>query len=376
MSGLYIHIPFCASRCIYCDFYSTTQPEKSHGYVDALLKEFEQRINFIPNTEPLSTIYIGGGTPSQLPVTELKRLINSILAIARDKGLRLDLQEITIEVNPEDVSTSWAKELGCLNTNLISQLNKNVLRVSMGVQSMIDSELQILKRRHSRHGVELAVRRLRTQGQISNMSVDLIYGLPEQTIITWKLSIKRLLHLNPEHISAYCLSVENGTFLQKMVKAGNLSPADDELCIEMADVLREKLREAGYEQYEISNYSKPGYQSKHNSSYWDGTAYLGLGPGAHSYDGKRHRVWNEPNLEDYLKGIRKEDGETLTDKDLYNEKVMLGLRTSKGIDAELISNRQLPIHLRHYIEKKGNNVKLTEAGLALADEVIRELMMD
>lgn len=374
MSGIYIHIPFCASRCIYCDFYSTTLRGKAHEYVDALLKEYEERSDFLPSKEPLQTIYIGGGTPSQLPISELKRLI--------DFFNNKDVKEFTIEANPEDICEEWAKAVGQYPNT----------RISIGVQSLNDNELRIINRRHNSKKPIEAVKFLREAG-IKNISVDLMYGLPTQSLETWEESINGIIALNPEHISAYCLSVEEESPLRKLIEKGELSPADEDLCLEMAELLRKKLKEAGYIQYEISNYSKPGFESKHNSSYWDGTPYLGLGPGAHSYDGKYHRRWNIGDLNSYLKGERKENGETLSDKDIFNEKIMLGLRTNKGVSASLFENidnycdykgdskknnykKAIEGFIsRGLLTKKGNNLILSESGLALADEVMRELFI-
>ena len=371
MSGIYIHIPFCASRCIYCDFYSTTSRGKAREYVDALLKEYEERSDFLPSNEPLHTIYVGGGTPSQLPITELIRLLYGIIGKAEADNL----EEITIEANPEDVTKEWAKGIRCLK----NELKDNILRISLGVQSLNDNELKLINRRHNSQKPREAVRLLRESG-VKNISLDLMYGLPTQTLESWEKSIDGIIALNPEHISAYCLSIEEGTKLSKLIEDGRLSPADDELCLEMAELLRTKLKQAGYIQYESSNYSKPNHESKHNSSYWNGTPYLGLGPGAHSYDGKYHRVWNIGNLEKYLEGKREADGEYLNDDDIFNEKIMLGLRTNKGVCLDIFKqeeNYYATIKLleeRGLVKIKGNNLILTESGLALADEIIRELM--
>lgn len=328
----------------------------------------------MPSEEPLRTIYIGGGTPSLLPISELKRLI--------DFFNNDDIEEFTIEANPEDICEEWAKSVGQYSN----------IRISIGVQSLNDNELRIINRRHNSKKPIEAVKRLRDAG-IKNISLDLMYGLPTQTLETWEESINGIIALNPEHISAYCLSVEEESPLGKLVEDGKLSPADEELCLEMAELLRKKLQEAGYIQYEISNYSKPGFESKHNSSYWDGTPYIGLGPGAHSYDGKYQRRWNLGDLNSYLNGERKENGETLTDKDIFNETVMLGLRTNKGVSASLFENTDNYYNDRDYnkkayykktinklisrglLTKKGNNLILTESGLALADEIMRELFI-
>jgi len=374
MSGIYIHIPFCASRCIYCDFYSTTLKGKTTKYVDAILKEYEERSDFLPCKEPLRTIYIGGGTPSQLLPEELARLINSI--IEKSRCFPQDIQEITIEANPEDITKEYCSRL-FNNVQLSSIEFKDILRVSLGVQSLNGDELRLLNRRHDSKKPAVAVKLLREAG-IKNISLDLMYGLPTQTIQTWEESIDGIIALQPEHISAYCLSIEEGTRLYKLVDKGKLSPAEEELCLEMADLLRKKLKASGYVQYEISNYAKPGYESKHNSSYWDRTPYLGLGPGAHSYDGKYTREWNEGNLESYLNGKRIHGKETLSEDDIFKETVMLGLRTNKGVNIDVFDNNKTYLQTienlinRQLVKIKGNNLILTESGLALADEIIRE----
>lgn len=398
MSGLYIHIPFCASRCIYCDFYSTTLRGRSRSYVDALLHELDERWDSFsssrpdastsshlddltsshPNvltTFPLRTIYLGGGTPSQLSDTEMQRLFDGI-------GQRLDLtsvEEVTVEMNPDDV----------IGYHLPAAVN----RVSLGVQTMVDEELRLINRRHDAQTVREAVAHLRQSG-ISNISLDLIYGLPSQTMESWRYSVEEILKLHPEHISAYNLQVEEETRLNTLVQRGELTVTDDETCIAMNNYLRQRLKEAGYEQYEISNYALPGYHSRHNSSYWECTPYLGLGPGAHSYDGKRRRSWNAPRVLDYMRGHRIEEHEELTDTDLYNERVMLGLRTRRGVNLALFPAEMQPTlqdlsrrglievqpaqqdaTQQGLIEIQQTHVRLTAQGLPLADEVIRELFL-
>ncbi len=359
MSGIYIHIPFCATRCIYCDFYSTTLRGKGDEYVKALVKEMEERKDFLRD-DPLQTIYLGGGTPSQLG----DACVRQILEAVAERYDMSHITEITMEANPDDIreGQDWGR----------------VNRVSMGVQSMVDSELQMLHRRHDAAQVRKAVETLRKAG-IDNISLDLMYGLPLQTMESWEYSIDELLKLQPQHISAYNLSVEEGSRLNTLVEKGELTPCDDETCVRMADLLRKKLRDAGFEQYEISNYALPGYYSRHNSSYWVQTSYLGLGPGAHSYDGKNLRCWNLPRVIEYLKGNRLEEHEILTETDLYNERVMLGLRTAKGVtlsDKEIEKKNQAIglLKSRGLIRIEKNTILLTEAGLALGDEVIRDLM--
>lgn len=408
MSGLYIHVPFCASRCIYCDFYSTTHHEHPSGvgdvrqaYVEALTREMRQRRTSLPGhadamgrwvaDDALRTIYLGGGTPSWLGLGHLGRVLDA----ATHAFDTTHVEEVTIEANPEDVARWTAEEAETLRGQTATIYHS--LRVSMGVQSMVDEELRQLHRRHDAQRVVQAVTTLRQWG-IDNLSLDLMYGLPGQTMDTWAYSIDRVVALRPEHISAYCLSVEEGTPLAHMVEHGEATPASDDDCLAMADLLRRKLREAGYVQYEISNFCLPHRHARHNSSYWDGTPYLGLGPGAHSYDGHDLRQWNAPDLAGYLQAWRGENGEDdmarglrdeerLTPTDRWNERVMLGLRTlpapgmtSWGLTltpAEWDTHADTIGRLlaRGLVTSTKKRLTLTEAGLALADEVIRALML-
>ncbi len=416
VSGIYIHIPFCASRCIYCDFYSTTLRNKAPQYVEALIREMDERRSFLHT--PVRTIYFGGGTPSQLGPSHIATLLRALSS-------RFDLslcEEITLEANPEDfIDGTWplpspsqpsmaassslfappvsvAAKFGCQaspsqpsmaapSSPYAGGLEGGLItRLSLGVQSLVDSELRLLHRRHNAAHVREAVHLIRNAG-ITNLSLDLMYGLPTQTLASWEYSIDEVLKLRPQHISAYNLSVEPGTRLHTLVQNGELTPCDDETCLQMAALLRTKLNAAGFEQYEISNFSLPGFHSRHNSSYWEPTPYLGLGPGAHSYDGHNRRSWNAPDISSYLKGIRHEEFETLSDLDLYNERVMLGLRTARGIDLHDLESI-LPesssfsslraiidslIH-RNLLQLHQNRLSLTPSGLSLADEIIRELM--
>ena len=388
MAGIYIHIPFCASRCIYCDFYSTTSRNRSL-FIDCLLREIDD-----PHPSPfdddsikahntlIETIYIGGGTPSQLSATDLNRLIKGL-----EKRFDLShLKEFTLEMNPEDVTTEYVKALP-------SPIN----RVSMGVQSFIDDELKLLRRRHDSHRPAEAINRLRAHG-LDNISIDLMYGLPSQTLESFNKSIEHAIALSPKHLSAYNLSIEEGTPLDKMLNQGgivfngeNITLPNDEECNEMNSLLRSKLKGAGFIQYEISNYALPGYESKHNSSYWNGTPYIGFGPGAHSYDGQMTRWWNEPDLANYLKGDIQRGKETLSKEDLYNEQVMLPLRTRTGIDVDMLrckfpefyksvfaseSDKLISEGLLSSIDNNGHLFyRLTGKGLPLADAVIRRLIV-
>lgn len=384
MSGLYIHIPFCASRCIYCDFYSTTSRNRSL-FITQLLNEMKEasRGNVFPEDalHSIRTIYIGGGTPSLLSCIELQNLVNGL---KRNFDLQ-DVEEFTIELNPEDVNTAYIRELS-------PQIN----RISMGVQSFVDDELQIIRRRHNSQRPIEAFQILRQRGY-QNISIDLMYGLPNQTLNSFEYSIDKAIALRPEHISAYNLTIEDGTPLNQLYDGtslhsnGHIYPIPDEnICNEMNMLLRRKLKEAGYIQYEISNFALPGFASKHNSSYWNSSPYLGLGPGAHSYDGYNHRWWNEPNLEAYLKGQQKIGEEFLSELDLYNERIMLSLRTREGINVQCLykdfpTQKTMFIKNAQYMERRGLLIsyqevgstyyRLSDKGLPLADYVIRKLMI-
>lgn len=376
MSGIYVHIPFCKTRCIYCDFYSTTLgSSRSKLYIDRLLAEIDERHDFLPiESDPLRTIYLGGGTPSQLPFEETIRLINGLLARFPEQPI----EEITLEANPDDVDRlcTEARQIAG-NGSAIENLFAPINRVSMGVQSFVDSELKTLCRRHDSLTVLNAIAKLREIG-IQNISIDLMYGLPGQTLESFERSIDEALRQNVQHISAYNLTVEEGTRLSQAIEEGQLQVADDELCNAMNEMLRHKLLEAGFLQYEISNYALPGFHSRHNSSYWTGDAYLGLGPGAHSYDGRKLRSWNEPDLPAYLEGHRTESCEVLTDTDLYNERIMLGLRTLQGIpDSSVHHDATFQSLLdRGLLERTpSHHIHLTDTGLPLADQVIRDLFL-
>lgn len=317
--------------------------------------------------EKIRTIYIGGGTPSQLPATVLARLVEGLAGIF-DLS---DVEEFTLEANPEDITPDFVRALP-----------RQINRVSMGVQSFVDTELTLLRRRHNAQKAKDAVHLLHDAASgVHNISIDLMYGLPQQTEASLDYSIACALSLDIQHISAYNLSVEPGTELARRVELRSLSVADDDLCLAMNSLLRHRLQKAGFRQYEISNYALPGYESKHNSSYWTRTPYLGLGPGAHSYDGHRLRSWNEPDLGAYLRGERPCGSETLTDTDLYNEQIMLGLRTAHGAvvdESPALSSliaRGLLVRNTEESPSRGHLYRLTEEGLALTDEVIRELML-
>lgn len=320
--GLYIHVPFCKSRCIYCDFYSTTcGADQRREYVEALMHEMKYRHDYLGATT-LSSVYIGGGTPSTLSADELERIFE---AINRHWALAPD-SEVTLEANPDDITADYARALAALPVN----------RVSMGVQTFNDEMLRFLHRRHSAAQAHEAIDRLLAAG-IDNLSIDLIYGLPGQTLEQWQQDLDKALALPVSHLSAYALIYEEGTALYRLREQGKVAEASDELSLQMFETLMNKAAEAGFRHYEISNFALPHREARHNSGYWSGMHYLGLGPAAHSYNGTG-RQWNTPDLGAYLKA----DGDTataglitteaLTPRIRQEETLLTRLRTARGLD--------------------------------------------
>ncbi len=360
MSGLYIHIPFCKSRCIYCGFYSTTALAQMDDYVQRLLEDYKRQApEFIERCGAFKTIYIGGGTPSVLGLERLKTLIAGVLESLYIGG---KIQEFTVECNPDDVNSELIESLASLGVN----------RISMGVQSFDNQRLSFL---HRRHTAEQAVRAVDTVRQhIDNISIDLIFGFPNQKLSDWEKDIDRALALNVPHISAYSLMYEEGTPLYRLLEEGKVAELDDEISRAMYYLLVDKLTAAGYEHYEISNFAKPGFRSMHNSSYWLGTPYLGIGTGAHSYDGTR-RWWSEEG------GV---ECELLTETDKYNDLITTRLRTKEGVPLALLmalapedslNLNELTPRLSTLIEIKNDHLCLTRDGLYLSDSVMRELII-
>lgn len=373
MAGIYIHIPFCKKRCIYCDFYSSTDNRLVDKYIDALCIEIESRLHEIDKNN-ITTIYIGGGTPSQLSATQLGEIINFIKSKI-DFSL---IEEFTIEVNPDDVTYDYIKECITFGIN----------RVSMGIQSFVDEELKIINRRHDSSQAIKAIETIKSAG-ISNISIDLIYGLPLQTIESWIYSARKAIEMNVPHISCYNLSYEEGTTLYKMRDMGEIKECNEDTCIEMYDILVKMLADADFEHYEISNFAKRGYYSRHNSNYWNLTPYLGLGASAHSFDGSIRR-YNPSSIQKYTSNISEsgiayeEEQETLYEQ--FNEYIMINLRTMWGVNTQKVKTifgEELRNHLikysRRFIEsgdlkEKENTIVLSEKGIMLSDYIIRTLM--
>ena len=369
MAGLYVHIPFCSSRCVYCGFYSTTGLALRERYVDAICQEMSTR----PQTEGerIGTIYLGGGTPSQLSIAQLQKIflyIYKVYTVANDA-------EVTIEVNPDDVTPELAAALQQMPIN----------RISMGTQTFDDERLKFLHRRHTSSQVPAAVSALRQAG-FNNISIDLMYGFPNQTLDEWKADIDEALRLDVEHISTYCLMYEEGTALYRLLEQGKVQEIDEELERQMYYTLIERLESAGYEHYEISNFARPGYRSRHNSSYWHGVPYIGVGAAAHSYDIKT-RSWNVADIRQYIEGMERgeriSDEETLDEDTRYNDAITVSLRTSDGLDLSKLSEKQRRYCManaqRHIdanlLKLNENHLALTKDGLFVSDMVMSDLIM-
>lgn len=362
LNGLYIHIPFCRSKCIYCDFYSVPRLETMQQVVEGLIKEYSHRRNEID--APFDTIYFGGGTPSIIPVDLLWQLVE-----------KLPLQcaeEITIEVNPDDVTIENAREWQAMGFN----------RVSMGVQSLDDDTLRWMRRRHASAEALQAIDTLHAVG-IDNISCDLIYGIPDMSETVWKDSLTRLLDSEITHLSAYCLTYSEGTALDIMYKKGKATPPTDVTIERQFRLLRTLSAEAGFEHYEISNLCRPGKHSRHNSIYWSATGrWLGIGPSAHSFDGHTRRI-DIPDIKCWLQQLPYPvniDDETPLDR--VNDIIVSSLRTAAGLDLEalpdniangIISDAQRFIE-NGQMKLENNHLRISAENWLISDSFIRELI--
>jgi oxygen-independent coproporphyrinogen-3 oxidase len=325
MAGIYIHVPFCYSRCSYCDFYKTTNQQFKDEYIKALCKEIKLYQSFLQK-EKIETLYFGGGTPSTLTISELKEIIDLINQFTPVNSIK----ELTLEVNPDDINDKYISDLVHLGVN----------RLSMGIQSFFDEHLRKMNRRHNSRQALQAIEIAKKNG-IDNMSIDLIYGLPYMSFEEWNTNVQLAIESNVQHISAYHLTFEKGTLYYDYLKKGKLVEVPEESSVQQFDYLRDELTKAGFDHYEISNFSLPGFESQHNSNYWTGEKYLGLGPSAHSFDGSNRR-WNVRDVKRYIDNIEKNEffyeTEELSSIDRYNELIMLGLRTQKGFKLSLIES--------------------------------------
>ena len=373
MAGLYIHIPFCAKRCLYCDFFSNTEMKYKEPYLAAVVRELELRKEYTDG-EPVETIYFGGGTPSQLEAKDFDRIFNAIHRLFDVSHC----QEITLEANPDDLSQEYLKMLSSLPFN----------RISMGIQTFDDTTLRLLKRRHNSQTAIEAVRRCREAG-FQNISIDLIYGLPGETKGRWENDLRQAIRLDVEHISAYHLTYEEDTPIYKMLKQHQVSEVDEDSSLEFFTLLIERLQKAGFEHYEISNFCRPGKYSRHNTSYWKGIPYLGCGPSAHSFDGMT-REWNVSSIDLYIKGIEENrrafEIEHLDQATRYNEFIITTIRTAWGTPIEKLKQtfgnelweycRKMaaPYLENGKLEEHEGALRLTREGIFISDSIMSDLL--
>lgn len=373
MAGIYIHVPFCKTRCIYCDFYTRTDMSSRHNYVSAICREIELRKDYIGD-EIIETIYFGGGTPSQLTKNDFEQVFASIFRNFKVS----ENAEITMEANPDDLNDKYLQ--------MIREFPFN--RLSIGIQSFDDTELLFLKRRHSSQKAKEAVKSAKSVG-FNNISIDLMYGLPNQTLDIWNKNLNEALALDIQHISSYHLIYEQGTRLYRLCKLGDVNPVEEDLSVEMFSIMIDRLSSAGFEHYEISNFAKNKLYSKHNSSYWLGKKYLGLGPAAHSFDGQ-NRAWNIPSISKYVEGVNLKklplEIEYLDENTRYNDFILTGMRTMWGINLteleRLFGSQRKEYCLKNvrkyanqgFVTQSENKLKLTREGIFISDGIMSDLM--
>jgi len=374
MAGIYIHIPFCKQRCSYCDFYTRVAPRQIDDTVNAIVREMELRYEYLKN-EAVQTIYFGGGTPSLLTAEQFTRIfdkIHSLFSVNSDA-------EITFEANPDDLTSAFFESIQALPFN----------RISIGIQSFDDTQLKLINRRHTgKEAIEAFQNALKAG--FDNISIDLIYGLPQQSLESWEMQLEKAFQLHSEHISAYGLTYEEGTPLHKQRELGRITSAGDAEMIEMHKTMLRKMETAGYDAYEISNFAKPGLRSQHNSAYWKMTPYLGLGPSAHSFDGDS-RQWNVSSIKEYnlnvIAGNDFFERENLTLIDKYNEYIMVTFRTKEGVnktylaekfgDAFLVKfNVIAQKHIdSNYMVINNQHVSLTLEGILISNLLIEDFVL-
>ncbi|MGB5981191.1 MAG: radical SAM family heme chaperone HemW [Nonlabens sp.] len=373
MSGIYIHIPFCKQACHYCDFHFSTSDKYKDRMVDAICKEVEIRKSEYVSTR-VETIYFGGGTPSVLKNSQIQKILFTVF---KEYDV-IENPEITLEANPDDLSLEKIQELA------LSPIN----RLSIGVQSFYERDLKLMNRAHNEYEAIDCIKLARAH--FDNISIDLIYGVPGLSNEEWKQNIQTAIDLDVPHISSYALTVEDQTPLKSFIEKGLIPKVEDETAQQHFDILLDMMGKNGYENYEFSNFGKPGFFSKNNTAYWTGKSYIGIGPSAHSYDGKR-RGWNINNNVKYMKSI--ESGElpmemeVLSTVDRYNEYIMTGLRTVYGVSLEKVSTEfgesfktylldQAETYLKdHLLFLDGDTLQVTRKGKFLSDGIASELFM-
>ena len=371
MSGIYIHIPFCKQKCSYCDFHFSTNLQLKSQLVEAINKELVIRKDEL--TQSLETVYFGGGTPSILSEKEL----NSIFETIYKNYSTHNIKEITLEANPDDLTQ---EKLNFLKSTPIN-------RFSIGVQSFFEEDLRLMNRAHNSQEAESSIKLVQDTG-FDNITIDLIYGSSTTTNEMWMKNLQKAIALDIPHISSYALTVEEKTVLDHQIKSGKTKPINDERQNEQFQILIDTLSDNGFIQYEISNFGKENYFSQHNSNYWKGISYLGIGPSAHSYDGKT-RAWNIANNAKYIKSLEQNilphEVEVLNKVDVFNEMIMIGLRTIYGIDLNRLEN-EFPNYLKDYfyteiqllieeklVEKQANKIILKPEAKFFADGIASRL---
>ena len=373
MAGIYIHIPFCKKRCTYCDFYTEVAPKLIPTLVDSIVKELYIRKDYLQN-EPIHTIYFGGGTPSILSKAQFLKIFETIYSIY---SVNKDA-EITFEANPDDLTMEFLNSIRTLAFN----------RISIGIQSFDDEDLKMINRRHSAKQAIDAVKNSQNVG-FNNISIDLIYGLPFQTLEKWEKQLNTALNLQIQHVSAYGLTYEEGTELWKQRENGKVKSVDDETMNEMYLLLVNKLKQKGFEAYEISNFALRGFRSKHNSSYWNQDTYIGFGPSSHSFD-LTSRQWNISNIKEYIRALELNEifweREVLTLNESYNDFIMVSLRKVEGFELSFIEEKfgsELAKYcirnLRPFIDSNkvnfsNGNVSLTSDGIMISNQILIQLM--
>ena len=375
MSSIYIHIPYCKKLCYYCDFYFSLQLNTKQDYIAAVCKELVLQKDFFSDTTTINTIYFGGGTPSVLSIHEIETILHTIATlwtISEDA-------EITFECNPDDITKEYCQEL----------LHIGINRTSVGIQSFFDNELLALNRRHTAKQAISSIQLIKDAG-FKNCTIDVIYGLPSQTLETWGKTLEIAADLSIQHISAYALSVEEKTALYSFVSKGKIILPQEQTVIEQFTYLIEWAHENNFEHYEISSFAKPGFYSQHNSLYWEQKPYLGVGASAHSYDGSI-RYWNIAHNKKYISNIFQgnipHNQEKLTLSDAFNEYIMTGLRTKKGVSFTYIKNTfpnnyfvtftsQIKTYKKQGLLTETNGiVQLTQKGVCISNSIISDLFI-
>lgn len=374
MAGIYFHIPFCKKRCNYCDFYKSTDLSFLNSYLKALKSELVERSNYLSDTE-ISTIYFGGGTPSLLSASDIEELISECKNLYNvNKGV-----EITLEANPDDLTFEYLNKIR----------NVGINRLSIGIQSFSDSDLQFMGRRHTSEQAINAVKDAQNVG-FNNISVDLIYGIPGMSSDQWNNNLNEVFNLQIQHISAYHLTYHENTYLWNELQKGKIREIDEESSLIQFNQLIEQTLANGFIQYEVSNFAKEDFYSKHNSSYWKQIEYLGLGPSAHSYNGIS-RQWNISDVKKYIELISGKqiyyEREILSVNDQFNDYIITSLRTIWGVNLDLIKQKYDDNYLQHtldvstgyinssLVEKIDNVIRLTKKGIFISDGIITDFMI-